>query len=457
MSNLEIINPANESKISTVTTDNADTITAKYALLKKGQPVWAATPLTERLACIQRFHDLLDTEKDTIALSLTQEMGKPLQQAKNEVSGARTRIKFFLDQSEKWLSPEWIVQEGGTREKITYEPLGIIGNISAWNYPYLVGVNVVIPALIGGNAVFYKPSEYTLLTGQHIQRLLYLAGIPENVFQLAVGAAAVGELLLELPLNGYFFTGSYKTGQYIASRVAPKMVPCQLELGGKDPLYIMDDVADIEQVAAAALEGVVYNTGQSCCAVERIYVQENIYDQFVQAIVAQSGKLVVGDPTDATTEIGPLNRREQVKFLQAQIDDAVQKGATIASGNNPIPGKGFFLAPTILTGVDHSMSIMKAESFGPVVGIQKVSDDQEAAQLMQDTEYGLTAAVYSTDYGRAEKIMAQMDTGTVYWNCCDRVSAALPWSGRKHSGLGATLSYAGIRAFVQPKAWHLRG
>lgn len=457
MHTIEIINPANEAKISTVTADNADTIAAKYALLKKGQPGWAATPLTERLACIQRFHDLLDTEKDTIALSLTQEMGKPLQQAKNEVNGARTRIKFFLDQSEKWLSPEWIVQEGGTREKITYEPLGIIGNISAWNYPYLVGVNVIIPALIGGNAVFYKPSEYTLLTGQHIQRLLYLAGIPENVFQLAVGAAAVGELLLELPLNGYFFTGSYKTGQYIASRVAPKLVPCQLELGGKDPLYIMDDVADIEQVAAAALEGVVYNTGQSCCAVERIYVQENIYDNFVQAIVAQSGKLVVGDPTDPTTEIGPLNRREQVKFLQAQIDDAVQKGATIASGNNPIPGKGFFLAPTILTGVDHSMSIMKAESFGPVVGIQKVSGDQEAAQLMLDTEYGLTAAVYSSDFGRAEKIMEQMDTGTVYWNCCDRVSAGLPWSGRKHSGLGATLSYAGIRAFVQPKAWHLRG
>jgi len=457
MNTIEIINPANEAKISSVTADTAETIAAKYALLKKGQPGWASTPLTERLACIQRFHDLLDTEKDTIALSLTQEMGKPLQQAKNEVNGARTRIKFFLDQSEKWLSPEWIVQEGGTREKITYEPLGIIGNISAWNYPYLVGVNVIIPALIGGNAVFYKPSEYTLLTGQHIQRLLYLAGIPENVFQLAVGAAAVGELLLDLPLNGYFFTGSYKTGQYIASRVAPKLVPCQLELGGKDPLYIMDDVADIERVAAAALEGVVYNTGQSCCAVERIYVQENIYDQFVKAIVAESAKLVVGDPIETTTEIGPLNRREQVKFLQAQIDDAVQKGATIASGNNPIPGKGFFLAPTILTGVDHSMSIMKAESFGPVVGIQKVSGDQEAAQLMLDTEYGLTAAVYSSDFGRAEKIMSQMDTGTVYWNCCDRVSAGLPWSGRKHSGLGATLSYAGIRAFVQPKAWHLRG
>lgn len=457
MTTIEIINPANEELLASISADNSDTITAKYSLLRQGQHGWAAKPLTDRLACIQRFHDLLDSEKDVITLSLTQEMGKPLQQAKNEVNGARTRIKFFLDQSEKWLSPEWMVQEGGTREKITYEPLGVIGNISAWNYPYLVGVNVIIPALIGGNAVFYKPSEFTLLTGQHIQRLLYLAGIPENVFQLAAGAAAVGELLLELPLDGYFFTGSYKTGQYIATRVAPKLVPCQLELGGKDPLYVMDDVADINQVAAAALEGVVYNTGQSCCAVERIYVQDKIYDQFVQAMVTQSAKLVVGDPIDPATEIGPLNRQQQVKFLQSQIDDAVQNGATIAAGNNPIPGKGYFLAPTILTGVNHNMSVMKAESFGPVIGIQKVSDDQEAVQLMLDTEYGLTAAVYSTDFGRAEKIMAQMNTGTVYWNCCDRVSAALPWSGRKHSGLGATLSYAGIRAFVQPKAWHLRG
>jgi acyl-CoA reductase-like NAD-dependent aldehyde dehydrogenase len=166
---------------------------------------------------------------------------------------------------------------------------------------------------------------------------------------------------------------------------------------------------------------------------------------------------VVGDPVDPATEIGPLTRREQVKFLQSQVNDAVQKGATIVAGGNNIPDKGYFMAPTILTGVNHSMDIMMAESFGPVVGIQKVSSDAEAAELMLDTEYGLTAAVYSSDFGRAEKIMQQMNSGTVYWNCCDRVSAGLPWSGRKHSGLGATLSMAGIRAFVQPKAWHLRG
>lgn len=457
MSNIQIINPATEEVVTSLPVDTEATIATKFASLKSGQAAWAGKPLSERIACIERFYDLLETERETLSQSLTTEMGKPLQQARNEINGARTRIRFFLDNSEKWLSPEWIVQEGGTKEKITYEPLGIIGNISAWNYPYLVGMNVIIPALIGGNAVFYKPSEFTLLTGMHIRDLLYRAGVPENAFQMAVGGGAVGELLLNLPLNGYFFTGSYKTGQYIASRVAPKLVPCQLELGGKDPLYVADDIKDINQVAEAALEGVVYNNGQSCCAVERIYVHEKVYDQFVSAISSQSVKLRVGDPMDPATEIGPLSRKEQVVFLQSQVDDAVQKGASIVAGNNPIPGKGYFMAPTILTGVDHTMAIMTAESFGPVIGIQKVASDEEATKLMLDTEYGLTAAVYATDFDRAEKIMQNMDTGTVYWNCCDRVSAGLPWSGRKHSGLGSTLSFAGIRAFVQPKAWHLRG
>nr|WP_214460511.1 aldehyde dehydrogenase family protein [Flavihumibacter fluvii] len=454
---MKVINPATEELVTTIAADTEETIAEKYALLRKGQPAWAARPLSERLACIEQFYNLLEAEKETISLSLTTEMGKPLQQARNEINGARGRIRFFIDHSEKWLSPEWVNSEGGTKEKITYEPLGVIANISAWNYPYLIGVNVIIPALIGGNAVFYKPSEFTLLTGQHIRDMIYKAGVPENVFQMAAGGGAVGGMLLELPLDGYFFTGSYKTGQYIASKVAPKMVPCQLELGGKDPLYVADDVEDIDKVAEAALEGVVYNNGQSCCAVERIYVQEKVYDAFVQSISAQSAKLVVGDPTDPSTEIGPLSRKEQADFLKSQIDDAVGKGATIVAGGNPVPAKGYFISPTILTGVNHSMAVMKAESFGPVIGIQKVANDEEATQLMLDTEYGLTAAVYSSDFDRAEKIMQLMNTGTVYWNCCDRVSAGLPWSGRKHSGLGATLSFAGIRAFVQPKAWHLRG
>ncbi|MGZ8524986.1 MAG: aldehyde dehydrogenase family protein [Chitinophagaceae bacterium] len=454
---MKIINPATEELIKEIAEDSPETISGKFNLLQRGQPAWAAVPLQKRIQYVEKFYTLLDEQKDELAKTLTNEMGKPLQQSFNELNGARNRIKFFIDNSAKWLAEEWITMEGATKEKICYEPLGIIANISAWNYPYLVGVNVFIPALIGGNAVFYKPSEYASLTGLAIQKLLYQSGIPENVFQIAIGKGDVGELLLQLPLNGYFFTGSYRTGKYIAERVASKLVPCQLELGGKDPLYVMDDVADIDNVAAAALEGVVYNNGQSCCAVERIYVHEKIYDQFVKAYTEQISKLVIGDPIKPSTEIGPLSRKEQKDFLQAQIKDAKDKGAVVLSGGNEVTGKGYFIQPTVLVNVNHAMKVMKEESFGPVTGIQKVKDDDEALQLMQDTEYGLTAAIYSKSFERAEVLMKQINTGTVYWNCCDRVSASLPWSGRKHSGLGATLSYQGIRAFVQPKAYHIRG
>ena len=453
---LTIINPTTEEVITEVAEDTQLSVEEKFKLLRTGQPGWASTTLAKRIECIQRFFDLLDKHKDELAKSLTGEMGKPLKEAYNELNGARNRIKFFIDNSIKWLADEWINTEGGTKEKISYEPLGTIANISAWNYPYLVGVNVFIPALIGGNAVFYKPSEYATLTGLAIQRLLHQSGIPENVFQIVIGKGHVGDMLLHLPLDGYFFTGSYKTGKYIAEKVASKLVPCQLELGGKDPLYVMDDITNIDNVTAAALEGVVYNNGQSCCAVERIYVHENIYDQFVKSYSAQAGKLTIGDPMDGSTDIGPLSRKEQKDFLLSQIKDAKDKGAIILSGGNTVDRKGYFIEPTVMVNVNHDMKIMKEESFGPVVGIQKVKDDSEALQLMQDTEYGLTAAIYSQNFERAEAMMKQINTGTVYWNCCDRVSASLPWSGRKHSGLGSTLSYQGIRAFVQPKAYHIR-
>ncbi len=454
---MQIINPATEEIIAEVAEDTEAEVQEKYRLVRAAQPAWAALPVEERLDCIARFAELLDQEKNVLADTLTSETGKPLKQSYNELNGARSRIRYFLDHSARWLAEEWVVTEGVTREKIGYEPLGVIANISAWNYPYLVGVNVFIPALIGGNGVLYKPSEYSTLTGLHIRRLLYQAGVPHHVFQVVAGNGKVGEWLLGLPLNGYFFTGSYRTGRLIAEKVAWKLVPCQLELGGKDPLYVMDDVEDIDKVAGAALEGVVYNNGQSCCAVERIYVQEKVYDAFVRSYTDQLRKMVVGDPRDAATEIGPVSRPGQLEFLQQQIDDAVGKGAKLLYGGRLVGGKGYYMEPAVLVGVDHGMKVMREESFGPVVGIQRVKDDAEAVELMADTEYGLTAAVYSKSYERAEKVMRQLNTGTVYWNCCDRVSATVPWSGRKHSGLGSTLSYQGIRAFVQPKAYHLRG
>jgi acyl-CoA reductase-like NAD-dependent aldehyde dehydrogenase len=307
---MHIINPATEEIIAEVPEDTEASVHEKLRLLRDGQPRWAALPVEERIGCIARFWDLLNKERETLAGTLTSETGKPLQQSYNELNGARSRINYFLEHSAKWLAEEWVVTEGTTREKIGYEPLGIVANISAWNYPYLVGVNVFIPALIGGNGVLYKPSEYSTLTGLHIRRLLYLSGVPENVFQVVTGKGKAGEWLLDLPLNGYFFTGSYRTGRAIAEKVAGKLVPCQLELGGKDPLYVMDDVEDkdMDKVAGAALEGVVYNNGQSCCAVERIYVQDKVFDAFVQSYTTQLKKMVVGDPLDPATEIGPLSR-----------------------------------------------------------------------------------------------------------------------------------------------------
>jgi acyl-CoA reductase-like NAD-dependent aldehyde dehydrogenase len=234
------------------------------------------------------------------------------------------------------------------------------------------------------------------------------------------------------------------------------MVPCQCELGGKDPLYVADDVENIKAVAQGTADGAFYNNGQSCCSVERIYVHEKVFDAYVHEFVTEVSSWKMGNPKEDGTYIGPLSRKAQIDFLEAQIKDAVGKGGKILSGGKAVEGTGYYFQPTVLVDVDHSMQIMKEESFGPVIGIMKVKNDEEAIQLMNDTAYGLTAAVYSVDQKRAEKVLSQINSGTGYWNCCDRVSAALPWSGRKHSGFGATLSHAGFRAFTQPKAYHLR-
>ena len=341
-------------------------------------------------------------------------------------------------------------------ERISYEPLGVICNISAWNYPYLVGVNVFIPALLAGNSVMYKPSEYSTLTGLQIEKLLKQAGIPENAFHLAIGGKNIGELLLDLSFDGYYFTGSYKTGRYIYEKLAAKMVPCQCELGGKDPLYVAEDVKDIKATAAATADGAFYNNGQSCCAVERIYVNEKVYDKYIDEFIKEVKSWKVGSPVEEGVYIGPLSRKEQLNVLESQVAEAVKKGATVLTGGQKIDRKGYFFEPTVVVNVKNDMNIMQDESFGPVIGIMKVKDDDEAVMLMKDTAYGLTAAVYSADQERAENILRQINAGTGYWNCCDRVSAALPWSGRKHSGFGATLSHAGLRAFTKPKGYHLR-
>lgn len=452
---MKIINPANGELLDTISEDGAEELHKKFRLLESGFQAWKSKPLQERIGFVRRFSELLGEHAEDISLTLTREVGKPIQQSRNEIAGAIRRINWLTAQAEKYLADELMTIEDGVEERIVYEPLGIIGNISAWNYPYLVGINVIAPALMAGNVVLYKPSEYSTLTGLHIARLLALAGVPENVFQIAVGGPDTGKAMTSLHFQAFYFTGSYKTGKVIYEKMSTEMIPCHCELGGKDPLYVADDVADIAATAAATADGAFYNNGQSCCAVERLYVHENIYDRFVEEFVKEVSSYRSGSPEEAGVYIGALTRASQVDMLQEQVDEAARLGAKILTGGKRKDGPGNFFEPTVLTDVDHHMKIMRDESFGPVIGIMKVKDDEEAVRLMRDTEYGLTASVYSADRNSATGILGRVDAGTGYWNCCDRVSAPLPWSGRKHSGIGVTLSHAGIRAMTKPKAYHL--
>jgi len=454
---LTVINPANGEEIAKINQDNETSLSEKFNKLKSGQAYWHAKSLKDRIAIVMKFHDLLEKNIENLAQILTSEVGKPLQQSRNEINGGRTRIAWLCGNAEKYLADEFMVEQDGMGEKIVYEPLGVVCNISAWNYPYLVGINVIVPALLAGNAVLYKPSEFSSLTGLEIQKMLMEAGVPSNVFEIAIGAREVGSALLEMDFDGYFFTGSYKTGQYIYEKVAPKMVPCQIELGGKDPLYVTDDVEDVKNIAIGTADGAFYNNGQSCCSVERIYVQEKNYEEYIKAFVEEVKSWKSGSPTEEGVYLGALTRPAQIEVLENQVKDALAKGAKLECGGKRIDKPGNYFEPTVLSNVTNDMLVMQEESFGPIIGIMKVKNDDQAIDLMNDTDYGLTSSVYSASQKRAEDILSKIDSGTGYWNCCDRVSPALPWSGRKNSGFGATLSHAGIRAFTKPKAYHLRG
>jgi acyl-CoA reductase-like NAD-dependent aldehyde dehydrogenase len=452
---LKIHNPATGALLAQVPEATPESVAASAAAARAAQPAWAATPLAHRVAVMQRFRAALAAQVDTLAATLTAEVGKPIRQSRNEINGLLARIDFFVNQVEATLAPQQVFDEGGTREVIGLDPLGVVANISAWNYPYFVGGNVFVPALLAGNAVLYKPSEYSTLTGLHIDRLLHEAGVPADVFVTLVGRGEVGAALLAQHVDGVFFTGSHATGARIAQSVGPRFIKLQLELGGKDPTYVTDDT-DVKSAAESLADGAMYNTGQSCCSVERIYVHERVHDTFVAAFVETVQGFRIGDPTREDAYIGAITRAPQLDTLDAQVADALAHGATLRVGGARIKGPGNWFQPTVFTEVDHTMALMQEESFGPIIGIQKVSNDAEALALMNDTRYGLTAGVFTRDEARAKAILSKVNAGTVYWNCCDRVSPRLPWSGHGDSGVGLTLSTYGIQTFTRPRAWHLR-
>ena len=455
---LKVVNPTTGETIKELPQHSTESIEQAYKDASTAQKTWAKREVSERVEILERFGNLLVEKHEELAKILTQEMGKPLQQSKTEIKATKVRVDFFTEHCEKLIAEELAFEDPKHRlqEGITHDPLGVIANISAWNYPYFVGSNVFVPALLTGNAVLYKPSELATLTGLEIESLLKEAGLPEHLFQTLIGAGDVGADLLKQPINGVYFTGSHGTGSKIASTVASKMIRVQLELGGKDPIYICEDV-DYQVAAEGVAEGAFYNNGQSCCAVERIYVHESIFEDFVEEFCDLVKSYTVGDPSEESTLIGPLTRSEQLDVLETQVQDALDKGAKMVLGTGKrLDRTGYYFDPTVLVDVNHTMTLMREESFGPIIGIQSVKDDAEATELMADTEFGLTAGVYCNSGSRAESILNQINCGTVYWNCCDRVSPRLPWSGRGHSGIGLTLSKYGITCFTQPKAWHWR-
>jgi len=452
---VRIVNPADGSLIQELAEDDARAIGQKFVRAREAQQQWAARPLAERVSVVRGFKEEIARRTEELARTLTREVGKPIRQSRNELAALAERLDFFIEKTKASLAPETVLENAKLAERITHEPLGVVANVSAWNYPYFVGANVFVPALLAGNAVLYKPSEHASLTGLAIGEMMHAAGVPADVFSVILGAGETGATLVSQPVDGVFFTGSYATGAKIAAACAPRMVKCQLELGGKDPVYVCDDV-DVKTAAESLADGAMYNAGQSCCAVERLYVHERIHDRFIEAFVATVKGYKVGDPLDEQTYLGPLARAAQLEVLDQQIADAVAKGAKVVLGGKRIARTGNWFGASVLANANHTMALMRDETFGPVIGIQRVGGDDEAVRLMNDTEYGLTAGVYTPDEARAKAILAQVRSGSAYWNCCDRVSPRLPWSGVGHSGIGLTLSTYGIQTFTRPKAWHLR-
>jgi len=452
---LRLINPATGQLVRELPETDSSQVASAAARAARTQPAWAALGLERRCQILRAFRDLVDAAVPRLAGILVTDMGKPLAQARAEVGRVHERLDFFLANVADTIRTQLVSDAGGMEERLVHEPLGVVANISAWNYPWFVGINVIAPALLCGNAVLYKPSEHATETGLALIALLHHAGVPPDIAIALPGGKATGAALAATAVDGIFFTGSNAAGMKVAQAAAGRLGRVQLELGGKDAVYVADDV-DVAAAAAATADGAFYNAGQSCCAIERLFVQRGIYDQFVAAFLEQVALLRVGDPLDPATTLGPLAFDAQRVVLERQISQAVEQGAIIACGGRRAPGAGWFFQPTVLLQVDARMAVMREETFGPVIGIMAVDSDAHAVSLINDSTYGLTAGVYSRDRARATMILAAVDTGTVYWNCCDRVSPRLPWTGRRGSGSGATLGQAGILAMTKPKAYHLR-
>ena len=425
-------------------------------MAEKAQKTWKQVRVADRAAILRRMAEWCVARADELATELTWQMGRPLSQTPGELKrGFHERALYMCDIAEEVLKDLDVGRKDGFQRFIRREPLGVVLVIAPWNYPWLTSVNAVVPALLAGNSVILKMAAQTPLVAERYAEAFKAVGLPPGVFQfLHMDHAQVARTIADPRIAFVAFTGSVPGGQAVQKAAAARFIGTGLELGGKDPAYVRPD-ADLNFAVENLVDGAYFNSGQSCCGIERIYVHKKIYKPFVDGFVELTRQYRLGNPLEKETNLGPLVRTEAAENVRAQIKQAVKKGAKALLRLKDTP-KTPYLPPEVLIDVDHRMAVMTEESFGPVVGIQAVKDDDEAIGLMNDSRYGLTASIWTKDAEAALRIGERVDTGTWFMNRCDYLDPALAWTGVKDSGRGCTLSRLGLEAFTRPKSFHLR-
>lgn len=454
---VKIISPVDgsvyaERPIASDSEINAAISAARAALLE-----WRAVPVAERARYMLAFLDALLAMNDDITVELAWQMGRPVRYG-GEKGAAEERIRAMAALAEEALKPYVPPEKAGFRRYIAREPVGVVMVIAPWNYPYLTAINTIVPGLLAGDAIILKHAAQTLLVGERIAEAFRRARLPKGLFHnLVMSHAQTEKLIGSGKIDHVNFTGSVAGGRAIERAASGTFASIGLELGGKDPAYVRAD-AKLDHAIENLVDGAFYNSGQCCCGVERIYVDASVFDDFVAGFADLTKQYVVGNPLDQSTTLGPMARASFADTVRGQIEEARRKGAT-ALINMKVDGDRAgspYLAPEVLVNVNHQMEVMREESFGPVVGIMKVRDDEEAITLMNDSPYGLTASIWTRDTDRAAAIGARIETGTVYMNRCDYLDPHLVWTGVKDTGKGAALSKYGFDALTQPKSFHLR-
>ena len=434
-------------------------IAAAFAAARAAQDKWKRVPVAERAAYCSAAVDAMLAMKDEIVPELAWQMGRPVRYGAGELRGFEERARYMIGIAEPALANIDPGPKEGFQRYVKRDPLGVVFTIAPWNYPYLTAVNSIVPALMAGNAVVLKHAASTILVGERFQRAFDTAGLPEGLFQnLVLSHAQAADIIAGGQVDMVCFTGSVPGGRAMEEASVGRFIHVGLELGGKDPAYVRPDV-DMGHAVENLVDGAFFNSGQSCCGIERIYVHKQVWGDFLDGFVALTKQYVLGPPLDQATTLGPMVKAEAATFVRKQIAAAVRAGAkahidpcSFAMDKAGTP----YMAPQVLTSVTHRMSVMMEESFGPVVGIMKVSGDREAIELMNDSPYGLTASIWTGDVEAARTIGDEIATGTVFMNRCDYLDPALTWTGVKDSGRGATLSRVGYEALTRPKSYHLR-